>query len=202
MNRAQAPIEVEMAAAPALIAARALEAQRKGTGCFVVAVGGAVGSGKSTLAGRLTPCVISTDDFLPDYDKVPYAERDLPERMDLAALINVLAALRQGQRAEAPVWSFQTHSRIGTREVLPGAVVVCEGIHALTPAIAGVADLRVFVHADPDTRWARWENLERTGQRGWGVETARAFFHAVAEPTFAARVEGYLATAEVIVRNP
>ena len=50
-------------------------------------------------------------------------------------------------------------------------------------------------------RWSRWETLELTGQRGWGVDKARAYFDQVAEPTFAAAEDQYRACADIVVIN-
>lgn len=194
------PIRLEMAAAPARLITAAVALARPGVGT-VVAVTGPVGAGKSTLARTLSGCVLSTDDYLPDYDLLPYQERDLPERMDAALLLENLSDLRNGRSARVPVWSFQSHRREGYREVAPEALIVCEGIHALFAPLARAADIRVFVDAAPQTRWCRWERLEASGERGWGVERARAFFHEVAEPTYAARAGQYRAAAHFLVVN-
>jgi uridine kinase len=100
---------------------------------------------------------------------------------------------------------------VGEREVLPARVIVLEGIHALhepgdgcsveSGGLAGCIDVRAFVEAPASVRWARWERIEASGERGWGVEVAREFFHRVAEPTFA-KFEGvYRGRADVVVVN-
>ena len=179
----------------------------------ILAITGPVGAGKTTLARQLSPCILSTDNYLPDYDSIPYADRDNPAHVDLTRLLHDLDRLRSGHAVEAPIWSFQTHSRIGTRTILPpsedhaAALIVVEGIHALYPFISGAfpiahpAHIPVFVEAPSSVRWQRWKHLEETGQRGWGVEQARAFFDAVAEPTFARYEPHYRSIARVIVTN-
>jgi uridine kinase len=169
----------------------------------VVAIGitGPVGAGKSTLAGMLSSCIVRTDDYLPDYELIPYAERDQPRHADLARLASDLAALRAGRTVRAPVWSFHTHRREGERAVEPAAIVVCEGIHALEAAPAAHLDIRIFVDAPAPVRWGRWEDLERRGVRGWGVDAAREYFDHVAEPTFAASQARYRDAAHMIVTN-
>ncbi|MFI4897938.1 MAG: uridine kinase [Phycisphaerales bacterium JB059] len=186
--------------APGAILASA-HALRRDDRPVLVGVSGPVGSGKSTLARRLGGVVVSTDDYLPDYEGLPEHERDLPERADLDRLSDNLDALRSGRPTTAPEWSFNTHRRVGERRVEPAPIVVCEGIHALHGRIAELHDLRVFVESPRDVRWARWKAIEEASERGWGVERARAFFERVAEPTFQARSETYRATAHVIVIN-
>jgi|GEM_PF-1701060 len=167
----------------------------------IIGITGPVGSGKSYLASLLTSCVLSWDDYLPNYDHIPEAERDLPHHADLDRLLADLSALRQNATALVPTWSFHTHARSGERKLDPKPVVVCEGLHALHPHIAALIDISVFVEADSLARWARWEYNELTGVRGWGVEKAKAFFTSVADPTFALYAEQYRSRADLIVTN-
>lgn len=161
-----------------------------------------MGAGKSTLAALLDGLVVRTDDYLPNYNELPEHERDDPRHADLSALARHLADLRRGAEVDAPVWCFKTHRRIGVQRLSPRPLVVCEGIHALHPLVRSVLDVAVFVDAPTDDRWARWEAIEARGERGWGVERARAYFHGVAEPTFARAAAEYRASADLIVLNP
>ncbi len=169
----------------------------------IVTVGivGPVGSGKSFLARELSPCVLSTDDYLPDYEKVAYEDRDLPESADYVGLANNLEMLKQGVRVITPVWCFQEHRAVTTRHVTPEPLVVCEGIHAFYGPVAEHLDIKVFIEASREVRWSRWEKLEQSGERGWGVEKARKFFDAVAEPTFARYAGLYRQMADVVLVN-
>ncbi|MGH7242467.1 MAG: uridine kinase family protein [Phycisphaerales bacterium] len=170
----------------------------------VIGITGPVGAGKSHLSGLLrgdSGIHLATDDYLPDYDKVAYEGRDDPDRADSAALIQNLQDLRAGRATRVPQWSFQSHSRVGYRDVPPSKLILVEGIHALHERLLPHLDVCVFVEAPPDVRWKRWEHLEATGQRGWGVEVARQFFHAVAEPTFGKYAPIYMSRAHFIVRN-
>lgn len=182
----------------------------------VVGITGPVGAGKSTVAARVaggdegSVVVVRTDDYLPDYERTPEGERDLPEASDLARLRSDVEVLRAGKRARIPVWSFLEHRRVGEVEVGwegagvgvgVGGLIVVEGLHALHGTLDGVLDIRVYVEAPAGVRWGRWEALEKRGDRGWGVEVARAFFEGVAEPTFGRVAAGYRAGADVVVVN-
>ncbi len=175
--------------------------KRRGGAPVLVGVTGPVGSGNSTLARKLGGVILSTDDYLPDYEGLPEPERDLPERADLGRLRRNLTELRSGQRTNAPVWCFHEHRRTGERVVEPGALVVCEGIHALHASLTDLLDVRVYVDAPAQVRWERWKAIETQSERGWGVERAKAFFDDVAEPTFHARASAYRASAHVVVIN-
>lgn len=201
-------ITVDLAGAPARVAELLSRAGGVGPRRVSIGVTGPVGSGKSTLASRLAgpgDLILSTDHYLPDYEHVPFEERDEPRHADLELLASHLAALRGGRAATVPRWSFLTHRRESHEAVGPvgpDALIIVEGIHALHEPVRNHLDLAVFVEAPGPVRWARWENLERTGQRGWGVEHAREFFERVAEPAFARHAAAYRAAADVVVENP
>ncbi|MBY0312027.1 MAG: hypothetical protein K2W85_08155 [Phycisphaerales bacterium] len=193
------PQTTDILQAPTLI--RSLARPRGPHSPVVVGITGPVGAGKSYLAALLSSCVISTDHYLPDYDQTPEPERDLPERSDLTRLHTNLRTLKRGLPAVIPNWSFHTHSRIGQTPIHPAELIVVEGLHALHDTHAAALDVRVYIDAPSAVRWSRWEHLERTGVRGWGVEVAREFFHKVAEPTFGARAKDYRTAAHVVIHN-
>lgn len=193
------PHTTDILQAPALI--RSLARPKGPHAPVIVGITGPVGAGKSHLAALLSKCIISTDHYLPNYDQTPEPERDLPERSDLARLHANLHQLKRGLPTIIPQWSFHTHSRIGQAPMHPAELIVVEGLHALHETHALALDLRVYIDAPASIRWSRWEHLERTGTRGWGVEVAREFFHKVAEPTFRTRSGEYQATADITVVN-
>ncbi len=195
-----APEIIDWADAPDHIVAR-LSGSRP-----VVGITGPAGAGKSTLAGliadRTGGLVISTDDYLPDYEGLPVEQRDLPRHADLALLAEHLRLLRAGSSARVPVWSFHEHRRTGYRMVGPASgPIVCEGLFALHESLGDAVDVRVYVDAPPAVRRARWEAIERRGERGMGVEAALRFFDDVADPTYAKYAPAYRQAADVVVRN-
>ncbi len=201
MTTPEGPTLLAWETAPAELLRRA---RAMATRTTVIGITGPVGAGKSHLSRALIApggCHLATDDYLPDYDKVGYDERDDPRLADSALLVQNLSDLRSGRATRVPIWSFQSHSRTGYRDAAPTSLVVVEGIHALHETILPHLDLCVFVEAPAAVRWSRWEFLETTGQRGWGVEVAREFFQSVAEPTFARFEPVYRARAHFVVRN-
>jgi len=167
----------------------------------VVAIAGAVGSGKSTLAARLSGSVVPTDNYLPDYERVPVDRRDEPDEADLARLLANLTELKETGRSVLPVWSFHEHRRVGELELRTEGLIVCEGLFALHPFLASAIDVRVLVRAPKDDRWARWARLEAQGERGWGEEHAREHFNRVADPTFERHLSEYTTGLDFLVEN-
>ena len=106
------PLTVPLTAAPPAILALA-RARIAHPNPVLIGITGPVGAGKSTLARLLSPCILSTDDYLPDYDTLPVDEHDLPDHLDAGLLLENLAALVRGEPATTPIWSFQTHRREG-----------------------------------------------------------------------------------------
>lgn len=188
---------IPFSVAPGAIRARLPAADRP----LVVAISGPVGAGKSTLAAHLSTCIVATDAYLPDYDRVAPHERDLPHHADIPRLLDDLRMLRARRVVHIPVWSFKEHRRVGQTPIEPADLIVLEGIHALYEPVLPLLDLKVFIEAPRDLRWSRWEHIERTGQRGMGVARAREFFDNVAEPTFAHYQAIYRARADVVVAN-
>lgn len=182
------------------IAARAGELS-SGEGVVVLGVTGPVGAGKSTLAAAISPCVITTDHYLPNYETLPEHERDLPQHADFPRLARDLASLKARLPTAIPRWSFHTHRREGESVIQPHSIVVVEGIHALHDPLVPHLDLCIYVDAPRALRWRRWEHLEASGQRGWGVAVAREYFDRVAEVTFARYEATYRSRAQFVVLN-
>ena len=167
----------------------------------VIGVTGPVAAGKSTLARALGGLVVSTDHYLPDYDRTPEHLRDLPESSDLARLARDLSELRAGRATRIPQWSFESHARVGELEVEPGGLIVVEGLHALHEVARVHVDIGVYVEAPRDARWARAVAREQAGDRPWPIEYLEHFFTTVAEPTFESHADRYRAVARFVVRN-
>ncbi|MEY2794470.1 MAG: hypothetical protein RIR10_186 [Planctomycetota bacterium] len=189
----------------------------------IVGVTGAVASGKSTFASKLagrveswfaphsdsglseqprrSAVILSTDHYLPDYDRTPEHLRDLPESSDLIRLAHDLSELRAGRRTRIPQWSFEMHARTGEVDVGPADVVIVEGLHALHHLPRLHVDWAIFVDAPREIRWSRAVERERAGDRPWPIEYLEHFFENVAEPTYQRSAANYRKQAHWIVRN-
>lgn len=189
---------------------------------LALGITGPVGSGKSTLAARLaqlTPSVVlSTDDYLPDYETLDPSAYDNPSHADLDLLHNHIEQLALGKRIDKPIWSFQTHSRVGYERLsvhshqsqvdstpvaqVPCPLLIVEGIFALHETLGASLDCAIYVDAPPQDRWRRWKQMTLANERGWSIEQAHDFFQQYADPAFHARAPQYRQRACCIVTNP
>lgn len=169
---------------------------------IIVGIGGPVGSGKTTLAYKVSETVLTIDDYNKDFRYLNSQNYDLPDTADLRLLSEHIKALRSGKCVNVPVWSHKTHrQKKGTRLVYPTPIIVVEGIHALNNILINQIDVKVMILASQIIRWERWQQLELSRKRGWGINKAKEYFHTISEPTFQEYRQEYLERAEVIVKN-
>ena len=153
----------------------------------VIGIAGPVASGKTTLAAAVAARhgteVLSTDDYLPNYEGLPRLERDEPRHADLPRLAADIAGLRTGRETNVPVWSFFENRRVDERAMTPGDIIVVEGLFALHPTIADLLSVGVFVNGPEARRREKFVGRSADGERGFSVEEADSHFDEVAEPT-------------------
>lgn len=151
------------------------------SGLRLVAVAGPSSSGKTTFIKRLLvqlrvnglePLELSLDDYYLDHERqVRDAEGELDfealEALDVELLRANLAALLAGSSVRPPRYDFQRGQsrpgaggelRLGERSVL-----LVEGIHALNPALYGLArtgSFNVFIHPATSLAFDRLSCLE------------------------------------------
>ena len=138
---------------------------------YILAVSGGSGSGKSTLADALIDR-LGTDTVVLFHEDAYYRPRayypasmpvsainyDHPDSKDVDHLIRDLAALKQGETIDQPVYDYARHDRSSTetRRISPARIVLLEGIHALSlPGADDLIDLKVYVDTPDDLRLAR-----------------------------------------------
>ena len=90
--------------------------------CIIIGIAGGTGSGKSTFTNRLKDAfcdniaVLYHDNYYKRQDGVPFEERkkmnyDHPEAFETELLLNQLAALRNGESVECPIYDYSKHNR-------------------------------------------------------------------------------------------
>lgn len=142
---------------------------------LLILIAGFSCSGKTTLANRLAKeldgAILSTDHYYRGFDDLPLEERkrqnfDAPESVEHELLISHIRTLKEGKTIHAPIYDFESFSRVGYEPVYPNSILIVEGIFALCwPELNEHADLKIFVDTPESVCLAR--RLERDAiQRG------------------------------------
>ena len=158
VNVSEALQEKKIAAIAEQIAAR--------KGVKMVLIAGPSSSGKTTTCKRLSiqlltcgirPVPISLDDYFVDRENTPLQpngdyDYESLYALNLPLLNRQLAALFRGEEVELPRYNFQTgrSEKSGQKlQMLPGDVLVVEGIHALNPELTSQIpdDMKFRVYA-------------------------------------------------------
>lgn len=179
---------------------------------LVVGIAGGSGSGKTTVAHKLVDAMpggraalIEHDAYYRSQDHLPPVDRartnyDHPSSLESELLVAHLAALREGQGVDVPIYDFAAHTRgPGTRRVEPSAVIIVEGILVFTEAaLRDQMDIKIFVDTDADIRLMRRirRDLEH---RGRTFESVRSQYYATVRPMHIEHVEPTKRWADLIV---
>ena len=174
-------------------------------------IGGGSCSGKSTFARMLVDHLgeravrVPPDHYYSDRSGLPLAERrglnfDEPGAVDHDLLVRHATDLMAGKPIEMPHYDFATHSRVRSTMVEPAALVMIEGIFALCyEPLRELADLRLFVTADRETRRSR--RLERDLTRGRDREFTAAQLEATVLPMHDLHLEPTARHADLLVQG-
>ena len=168
-----------------------------------IGVTGGSGSGKSTVARNVIETVgpeqvtyIQQDSYYKDLGHLPFEVRsqlnfDHPDAFDNQLFIQHLAALKQGNAVEQPLYEFKTFTRTGSKTVEPRKVILVEGILVLADQeLRDLLDIKIYVDTDADIRiirrlkrdvLERGRSLEFVLQQY--VETVRPMHQQYLEPT-------------------
>ncbi|MBE5802934.1 MAG: hypothetical protein E7316_00300 [Clostridiales bacterium] len=135
----------------------------------LICIDGPCGSGKTTLAGLLkrilAGAVVSMDDFfLPHPQKTPERLAQPGGNADWERLVGEFLTpwLQQGSASYRP---YDCHANdFGDEIRIPACqYTIIEGSYSLMPAIAGHADLKLFLRIDPEEQKQRI--LQRNGEK-------------------------------------
>jgi len=169
----------------------------------VIAIAGGSGSGKTTFANRIVQqlpnhvALLSHDAYYRDNRHLSYEDRcklnyDHPDAFDTDLFIAHVAALKEGQAIERPVYNFSTHLREDfTVRVEPLEIVLVDGFMILENRdLRKLFDLRVFVDTDADVRILRriTRDISERGRSlssviGQYLDTVKPMHEAFVEPT-------------------
>ena len=159
----------------------------------ILGIAGCSGSGKTTLARELAAQVNATlfplDFYYRDLGHLTLDERkqvnyDHPDSVESDLLAAHVAQLAQGRSIDRPIYDFPAHTRVlgKTERIVPGSVVIVEGIFALHyDALRALYDFSIYVECPEDLCFKR--RLSRdVKERGRTPESVKAQYEATAKP--------------------
>ncbi|MGA9270447.1 MAG: uridine kinase [Lutimonas sp.] len=181
---------------------------------LTLGIAGGTGSGKSTVVEQILNelpsgevSIISQDSYYKQNDHLTFEERcginfDHPNAIDFELLIAHLVELKKGRSIEQPIYSFETHNRLGdTLLTHPKKVVIIEGILIFTEkALRDLFDIKVYVHADSDERLIR--RLKRDmKERGRDLNEVLDRYQQTLKPMHEEFIEPTKSYADIIIPN-
>lgn len=178
---------------------------------FLVGVAGGSGSGKTALCRALTErsgeiSVLDLDAYYLDRSHLSPREReqlnfDEPGAFDTGLLSEHLQCLSRGEVIAKPIYSFVSHSRVGTEPFVPGRFVLVEGLFSLWwEDVRRLWDLTVYVDAAVDLRLDRRIRRD-VASRGRTVESVMAQYADTVRPMHERYVEPTRRHARVVLSN-
>ena len=179
---------------------------------LIIGIAGGTGSGKSTVARNVAQSLsaesvafIDMDGYYRNFANVRLEERrrinwDHPDAFDWELLVTQLSRLAEGAAIDKPVYDFVSHIRSdNTVRVDAAEVVVIDGILLFADArVRELCDVKVFVHADADTRLIRRIRRDM-GKRGRPLEEILEQYLTTVQPMHLQFVEPSKRYADVIV---
>lgn len=181
--------------------------------CIIIGIAGGTGSGKSTFTNRLKDAfcdniaVLYHDNYYKRQDGVPFEERkkmnyDHPEAFETELLLNQLAALRNGESVECPIYDYSKHNRSDKFvKVEPKKVILVEGILVFADKrLRDMFDIKIFVEADADERILR-RVIRDVKDRGRDIEGVVEQYLTTVKPMHYLYVEPTKPMADVIINS-
>lgn len=181
---------------------------------IIVAIAGGSGSGKtSIIAARLmenlgdTAILISADRYYRDQSTAFTAcngqgiNTDTPDAFDMDLLAGHIEVLKRGGSIDVPVYDYRTCSRLQHTDVIvPGRVVVIEGLYVLRDEFAPLYDVRIFLRSSAEVRLRR-KLLRDAGRTGRDEDSIRRYFTDVVSPMHDLYVEPTVVNADIVISN-
>lgn len=181
--------------------------------CILIGIAGGTGSGKTLVAKNLFRSIgssrvvcVEQDWYYKDLSDIPIDSRnsknfDHPNSIDSDLLFEHIQKLVNGEKVEAPVYDFKTHSRskMLTKKISGHKIIILEGIFALYASrFRNLMDIKVYVDTDSDIRFIR--RLERDiAERGRNVDSVIQQYLTTVRPMHLQFVEPTKTFADIII---
>ncbi len=179
---------------------------------ILIGIAGGSGSGKTLVARNIVRelgsdrvVVIDQDSYYKNLEDIPLRDRDArnfdhPDAFDHELLKRHVRALLEGESIEQPIYDYSKHRRqIETRRVGEHLVIVLEGILIyLDPEMRALMDIKLFVDADPDTRFIRRLRRDLV-ERGRSVDSVIRQYEESVRPMHLQFVEPTKRYADLII---
>ncbi len=182
-------------------------------GCpLTIGIAGGTGSGKTTVAqkiacavGRENVATLDQDSYYRDLSHLSIEERrkqnfDHPDALEFSLFRDHVAALRNRQAIQKPVYSFKTSTRTGeVIDIEPKEIIIVEGILSLwDDPLRSLMDVKIFVDTDDDMRLVR-RLLRDTQERGRSLERVIDQYTHTVRPMHLTFVEPTKRYADIII---
>ena len=180
---------------------------------FIIGISGGSCSGKGEISKRMINhfqkrmgeehvLLLSQDRYYKGGLPNNQTNFDIPEALNLDQLYSDIVKLKQGNRIEAPLYDFTTHSVKKEVEILESAsVIIVEGILIFcNETLRSIFDLKIFVDADTDVMLAR-RIMRDISERGRTVEEVIKRYTEHVKPSYKQYIKAYKDFADHIIRN-
>ncbi|KAL8944322.1 MAG: hypothetical protein Q9216_000507 [Gyalolechia sp. 2 TL-2023] len=180
----------------------------------IIGIAGSSGSGKTSLAQAIVSSlnlpwvvIMSMDSFYkilaPEQHELAHKNEydlDAPSAIDFDLMVERLKDLKQGRRAEIPIYSFEQHQRQeNTVSIYSPHVLILEGIFALyDQRVLDLLDVKIFAEADADLCLARRITRD-VKERGRDIEGCIKQWTSFVKPNFQRYVQPQRDEADIIV---
>ena len=180
----------------------------------VILIGGGSASGKTYVLGKVLESLpedkvahISLDDYYKDFSVLPMEERakinfDHPKAFDWKLMNAQLAALKNGETIEKPIYDFTIHGRSDKTEIVePKELIIIEGIMALVNKdLRSIGDLKVFINASREKRLVR-RIARDMKERGRSYDSIIEQYFSTVQPMFEEIIAPSQYYADLIINN-
>lgn len=180
----------------------------------IIGVAGSSGSGKTSLALAIVASlnlpwvvILSMDSFYksltPEQSAAAFRNEydfDSPNAIDFDILVDRLQDIKEGKKAEIPVYSFEKHARLDKASTIYSPhVLILEGIFALhDQRVLDMLDLKIFAEADSDLCLSR-RLLRDVEERGRDIEGCIKQWFSFVKPNFHRYVGPQREIADIII---